>query len=713
MEMNLKYLKNLFALCLILLSSTAFAQSTPWIENPNHPPVKLRFMLTGEFDPVTKTMPAVLEVKLEDDWKTYWRSPGEGGIAPGIKWDKSTNLKSVDWSWPVPEHFSLMGLQTWGYKHHVSFPLLLSVDDSDAVTNLRGKVTLSSCTTICVLTDYEVSLDVTPTKLRADSEAMFTYNKAVSKVPQKVENGVDSPIIIGWDSAKSKLMVELDAGQWRQPQLLIDGEPDTVFTLKSLKEKDSDSNSNKGPTKLIAIFDGSSWLGAPEVLGKTLNVTIVDSNQALEYSSEVIPTQVIEDDLSLLKVLFIALLGGLILNVMPCVLPVLGMKLSTVIAAPELKRNEIRQQFIASALGILVSFWLLAGFILMLKLTGQAIGWGVQFQNPWFIGFMAIVTSIFALNMLGTFEINLPSSLQTKLATTGGNNNRGHFLQGMFATLLATPCSAPFLGTAVAFALGADLLTLFVVFTALAVGMALPWLLVALFPQVANYFPKPGRWMNIVKVFFSVMLLITSLWLITLLSNFVNPGILWVFAGLLVLMFFVFMAKKHGAPAVVASVSLAILFSAVTAFMTSEQWARPLPTDLVWTPLNEAEIVQQVASGKTVFVDVTADWCITCKANKAGVILQDPVYSSLKQENMVIMKGDWTKPSAPITQYLQSHNRFGVPFNVVYGPNAPEGIALPEILSTAEVLSAIERASSGAIAANRAGGETPEQRSYD
>ncbi|ABV38154.1 putative suppressor for copper-sensitivity B precursor [Shewanella sediminis HAW-EB3] len=710
MEMNLKYLKNLFALCLILLSSSAFAQSTPWIENPNHPPVKLRLMLTGEFDSVNKTLPAVLEVKLEDDWKTYWRSPGEGGIAPGIKWDKSTNLKSVDWSWPVPEHFSLMGLQTWGYKHHVSFPLLLTVNDSDDVAQLRGKVTLSSCTTICVLTDYEVSLDVIPSELRADSEAMFTYNKAVSKVPQKVENGVDSPILIGWDSGKSKLVVELDAGQWRQPQLLIDGEPDTVFTLTSLKKKESDS----GPGKLIATFDGKSWLGAPEVLGKTLNVTVVDSEQALEYSDEVIPTQVIEDDISLIKVLLIALLGGLILNVMPCVLPVLGMKLSTVIAAPELKRNEIRQQFIASALGILVSFWLLAGFILVLKLTGQAIGWGVQFQNPWFIGFMAIVTSIFALNMLGTFEINLPSSLQTKLATTGGNNNRGHFLQGMFATLLATPCSAPFLGTAVAFALGADTLSLFVIFTALAVGMALPWLLVALFPQVANYFPKPGRWMNIVKVFFSVMLLITSLWLISLLSNFVASSILWLFAGLLVLMFFVFMAKKHGSAAVIASISLGILFSAVTAFMTSEQWARPLPTDLAWTPLSEVEISQQVANGKTVFVDVTADWCITCKANKAGVILQDPVYSALKQADMVIMKGDWTKPSAPITKYLQSHNRFGVPFNVVYGPNAPQGIALPEILSTNEVLSAIERASSRAMAATPAVGDTDsEQFRYD
>ncbi|QQX82463.1 thioredoxin family protein [Shewanella sp. KX20019] len=673
----------------LLLSSSTWAQSTGWIENPNHPPVKVKFMLTGELDPVSQTLPAVLEVKLEDDWKTYWRSPGEGGIAPSINWDKSDNLAHVSWDWPKPEAFSLLGLQTFGYKHDVIFPMQLQIKDFNQPLNLKGLLTLSSCTNICVLTDYEINLDIDLKSMTADPGAMFAYNKATSSVPQRKTS---ADINLGWDQAKQQLEVVINEGDWHYPQLIIDGEPDVSFKLKHV-ETNSDEQGNK---QLKAIFDGSSWLGETDVVGKALNVTVIEADTAIEYSAAVTSVDIIDNGSSLWTMLLIALLGGLILNVMPCVLPVLGMKLSAVVAAPSFNKTKIRQQFLSSALGILVSFWLLAGFIFTLKITGQAIGWGVQFQNPWFIGFMALVTSIFAINMLGAFEINLPSSVQTKLATTGGNDNRGHFLQGMFATLLATPCSAPFLGTAVAFALGADAISLFVIFTALAVGMALPWLLVAAVPQVANYFPKPGRWMNVVKVIFAGLLLITSLWLISLLANFIAITILWFAAVILVLLFITLMAKVHGSAAVIASISMAILISAITAFATSDNWASPLPTDLSWTPLQQSDIQTKVANGQTVFVDVTADWCITCKANKVGVILQDPVYSRLKQADIDLVIGDWTKPSAPITDYLQRHNRYGVPFNVVYGPNAPDGIQLPVILTAKQVVDAINQASAKA-----------------
>ena len=682
----MKIIKHFLLVLSLLLSSSAFSQSTGWIENPNHPPVKAKFMLTGELDAAKQTLPAVLEVKLEGDWKTYWRSPGEGGVAPSIKWDKSGNLADVSWDWPAPEAFSLLGLQTFGYKHDVVFPMQLKVKDINQPLKLKGLLTLSSCTNICVLTDYDINLDIDLKTMTADPGAMFAYNKAKVSVPQRKTS---ADINLGWDNAKQQLQVLLNEGDWQYPQVIIDGEPDVSFKLKRI-ETNKDEQGNK---QLSAVFDGSSWLGETDVIGKNLNVTVIEADSAIEYRSVVIAADIVSGSSPLWAMMLIALLGGLILNVMPCVLPVLGMKLSAVVAAPELNKAQVRQQFLASALGILVSFWLLAAFIMSLKLTGQAIGWGVQFQNPWFIGFMALVTSVFALNMLGAFEINLPSSLQTKLATSGGNDTRGHFLQGMFATLLATPCSAPFLGTAVAFALGADTLTLFVIFTALAVGMALPWLLVAVIPQVASYLPKPGRWMNIVKVIFAGMLLLTSLWLISLLANFVAATALWIVAGLLMLLFVVFMAKVHGSAAVIATISISILLSAVTAFATSDRWASPLPTDLEWTPLQQTDIQAKVAKGQTVFVDVTADWCITCKANKVGVILQDPVYSRLKQADIELVIGDWTKPSAPITDYLQSHNRYGVPFNVVYGPNAPDGIELPVILTAKQVIDAINKAS--------------------
>ena len=682
----MKIIKHFLLMLSLLLSSSAFSQSTGWIENPNHPPVTAKFMLTGELDAANQTLPAVLEVKLDGDWKTYWRSPGEGGVAPSIKWDKSGNLADVSWDWPAPEAFSLLGLQTFGYKHDVVFPMLVKVKDINQPLKLKGLLTLSSCTNICVLTDYDINLDIDLKTITADPGAMFAYNKAKVSVPQRKTS---ADINLGWDNSKQQLQVLLKEGEWQYPQVIIDGEPDVSFKLKRIQT----SKDELGSRQLTAVFDGSSWLGETDVIGKSLNVTVIEAENAIEYGAVVTATDIVNRSSPLWTMMLIALLGGLILNVMPCVLPVLGMKLSAVVAAPDLNKTQIRQQFLASALGILVSFWLLAAFIVGLKMTGQAIGWGVQFQNPWFIGFMALVTSVFAINMLGAFEINLPSSLQTKLATSGGNDNRGHFLQGMFATLLATPCSAPFLGTAVAFALGADVVSLFVIFTALAVGMALPWLLVAAVPQVANYFPKPGRWMSIVKVIFAGLLLLTSLWLISLLANFISTGILWAIAAILVLLFVILMAKLYGSAAVIATISISILLSAVTAFATSDRWASPLPTDLEWTPLQQTDIQAKVAKGQTVFVDVTADWCITCKANKVGVILQDPVYSRLKQADIDLVIGDWTKPSAAITGYLQSHNRFGVPFNVVYGPNAPDGIELPVILTSKQVVDAINQAS--------------------
>ncbi len=673
-----------------VVSSSTIAATTGWLVNDNHPPVKVRFMLTGELDAATKTVPAILDVQLDDDWKMYWRTPGEGGIAPKIDWGESTNFGAVNWQWPTPQQYTIMGYKTQGYQGEAVFPIHITVDDINANTALRGKFTLSSCTTVCVLTDYQLELDFTANELQADTEAMFAFNKAISTVPQLVDAEASAQNVqIGWDTAQSLLQVTVLDSQWRKPQVIVDGDKETNFNPIGVTRQSQPD----GIDAWVAQFEVSNWSGDPKLLEKQLNVTVSDNQRAYEYTTGVQLTSIEAAGSSLLTMMLFALIGGLILNVMPCVLPVLGMKLSSVIAAPDLQKTQIRQQFIASALGILVSFWLLAAFVIMLKFTGQAVGWGVQFQNPWFIGFMTIVTSVFALNMLGAFEINLPSSLQTKLATTGGNDHRGHFLQGMFATLLATPCSAPFLGTAVAFALGADVLSLIVIFTALAIGMALPWILVAAFPQVARYFPKPGRWMNIVKVFFSVLLLITSLWLISLLSSFITMAALWVIAAVLVLTFFGLMAKQYGLPAVIASFSMVIIIAAISAFATSDDWSNPLPTDLVWTPLEQTEIAATVAQGKTVFVDVTADWCITCKANKVGVILQDPVYSTLKQDNIMLVEGDWTTASQPITDYLQSHGRFGVPFNVVYGPNAPDGIKLPVILTTEQVLAAIERAS--------------------
>ncbi|WP_414477921.1 protein-disulfide reductase DsbD family protein [Photobacterium damselae] len=674
------------------LSVHASTLTTGWVHNPQHPPVAVRLMLTGEKNEANKTVEGLLEVKLDKDWKTYWRSPGEGGTAPSINWELSSNLNSVDWHWPLPKRYEFLGVETLGYKHDVIFPMTFHLDDMNKPVFLSGKLTMSSCTSICVLTDYELSLDFNPEKLVPSVDAMVLYNKGNSLVP-KPSTAVELTQVSYDEAKKIVSIVATNKAGWTNPDVFVDGQSKPVKQTSFLTPKIDVSGE-----QLIAQVPVSSWFGTPKLVGEPLSVTITDKDIAVELSkaADNKPVIALQND-SLLKVIGLALLGGLILNIMPCVLPVLGMKLSSVISAKGLERRQIRAQFIASALGILVSFWLLAGFLALLKVSGQALGWGVQFQSPWFIGAMMIITGLFAANMLGLFEIRLSSNTNTWLATRGGNSYGGHFVQGMFATLLATPCSAPFLGTAVAFALGANYLTLFAIFTALAVGMAAPWLLIALFPQLANALPKPGMWMNTVKTIFGLMMLVTSLWLLSLMANFFSLKIVIVIGVIALALLLSQLWRIKGKRATLLTVGFLIIVTAIGLIigsLTADKWAKPLPQDHHWTPLNVEQIKQDVAQGKTVFVDVTADWCITCKANKVGVILQEPVYSALDQKNIVLMRGDWTKPSDYVTNFLQSHGRFGVPFNIVYGPAAPNGIELPVILTSEQVLDALKQASS-------------------
>ncbi len=705
-------LVRLFWLLSLMLSIFSFnlahATSTGWLTNPQHPPLQVQLALTGQSNAATQTVTGVLQVKLNDDWKTYWQSPGEGGIAPSANWQASNNIDEVEWLWPAPQRFKTLGLETLGYHEAVTFPLHIKVDQFDAPSQLKGTLTLPSCTTVCVLTDYALQLDFNPSELSLDSDAMYAYNKAMALVPiQDPKLAKLEQLLWQQNSQQLAFNIQLPSQEAitlsNDTEIFVVGDGDTYFKVES-------PTLNQG--EIRGLISVSGWLGEVNLDQQAIKLVLLDeSNQpplALEVAGIAQAGQFTAADyqgissgapFNWLSMLVLALAGGLILNIMPCVLPVLGMKLSSILTAEQQSKQQTRLQFIASAAGIISSFWLLAGAVWLLKISGQTIGWGIQFQQPWFIAFMVVVTGLFALNMLGLFSIHLPSSLQTKLATTGGqptggHNYWGHYLQGMFATLLATPCSAPFLGTAVAFALAADTSSLFVIFTALGIGMALPWLLIAALPQLANYLPRPGRWMNHIKLAFALMLLATAVWLLSLLSNFIGPW-LWVIYGVMAIAICVLIKRKFGAKIALVAISISFMglgLVGIIAALTSAHWASPLNPDLAWHMLEQQDIQQQVAKGNTVFVDVTADWCITCKANKVGVLLQQPVYGALQQPNIYLMKGDWTKPAPYISDFLQQYGRYGVPFNIVFGPNAPQGIPLSVLLSSEDVLDAINRA---------------------
>ncbi|UJF18237.1 thioredoxin family protein [Vibrio sp. SS-MA-C1-2] len=662
--------------------------STGWLTNPNHPPAKVNVMFTGEVDKNTNTLNAVIDVELDNEWKTYWRTPGEGGISPSLAWQASSNVAAINWLWPIPKYYEQLGLMTLGYKHEVVYPLQVQVDDLNTATKVEGVLTLPTCTDICVLTDYPFSLDLPPAnQLNTNSDTFFLYQKALSKVP--VSSNQTKVEAASFDKNSQKLQVKLTNDKvWENPQILIDGKDveDDSFLQPDIKIEG---------TELTATFAVTNWLGEAELVGKNVQITVSDNQFNRELSAQIDGAPfVIQKDSSIIKLLFFALIGGLILNVMPCVLPVIGLKINTILLNNNKSSRLVRMQFLASAAGIIFSFWLLSAGLIAIKLTGNVIGWGIQFQSPIFLAFMLIITVLFTANLFGIFEIQLPGRFSTSIANKGGDSVVGYFVQGMFATLLATPCSAPFLGTAVGFALTSNILTMFAIFTFLGLGMALPWLLLAIFPKSIAILPKPGAWMNKVKLFFGLMMFATTLWLLSLLTIHIGTAATIGLLVALIVIFFGLLIKKQGVRAAAILFSSLVLIGGCGFFvasMTSEHWSTPIVDELEWQPLQEQSIQQYVAEGKTVFVDVTADWCITCKANKLGVILQDPVNSRLQDQNMILMKGDWTRPSEKITNFLKKHNSAGVPLNIVYGPKYPNGITLPVILTDKDVLTAIDR----------------------
>ena len=403
---------------------------------------------------------------------------------------------------------------------------------------------------------------------------------------------------------------------------------------------------------------------------------------------------------SLLLILALALLGGLILNLMPCVLPVLSLKLMSLVAHGNSPPAAVRLSFFATAAGIVFSFLLLAAGTVALKQAGAAVGWGIQFQQPLFLAAMAVMVTLFAANLFGFFEILLPGSLTDQASKTTTRGLAGAFATGAFATLLATPCSAPFLGTAVGFALARGTIEILLIFAALGVGLALPYLAVVAWPRLAGLLPRPGRWMIWLRLLLGLALLATALWLLSVLAVQVSRSRALIL-GLLLAMLLALFAYKHfrqprrwvfnGAAAVVVAAALGSVAVATPELAVPRHEAERR-AESHWQAFERDQIEKAVAAGRTVLVDVTADWCITCQVNKARVLESEAIESLLREDSVTALRADWTRADAAIADYLAAHGRYGIPFNAVYGPAAPEGILLPELLSQDAVREAIAAA---------------------
>lgn len=634
-----------------------------------------------------------LVLEYGEGWKGYWRTPGEVGLAPEVDWKDSSNLASAEILWPAPERFEAFGIENFGYSGLVVLPIRATLEDRGKPLKLRASVTLLTCSDVCVPHAFDLALDM-PSGTGIDQVSADAIAAFVTRVPANADESDIKITAVARDDRSSALVVKAESDQPFQtvdvfPEfgpLVTFGKPDirlnrdrTEFWARIPLNAWSDDYA----APLVTVTDGGRAVTAPVVL--SADVPTPPYERAFSRTSA----------FQLVSIAAIAFLGGLILNVMPCVLPVLSIKLASVLKASGQSQRIIRNGFLFTAMGVLTFVWLLAVFVLGLKWVGVSIGWGIQFQNPIFVALMFIVIAVFSANLFGLFEFALPSGIQNRLgANSKGSGYAADFGTGLLAAVLATPCSAPFLGTAITFALAGSATDVLAVFTALGIGLASPYLFIAARPALVERLPRPGHWMLLIRASLGFLLLATAAWLLFVLVGVSGwPATALVVACTTLLVILLTTERPHGS-SWRGLVTVSLIFPLIGVGLFTSQSKPVSPANGYWQAFNPQEIARHVSEGHTVFVDVTADWCLTCKANKTLVLERGPIADILSDDKVIAMQADWTRPDDDIAHFLERFGRYGIPFNIVFGPGAPSGVALPELLSQGIVMDALKTASS-------------------
>jgi suppressor for copper-sensitivity B len=613
-------------------------------------------LVPGRYEQGSKLAYFGMKVSMEKGWHTYWKSPGEGGLPPEMKVTRAENATGMTMLWPAPSIIRSLGEDIVGYETEVLFPLAVPVATPGQPVDISLNVTVYACSNICVPFRQEIS---SRNEVGSGSSIKVAeVDKWVTRVPMKA--GTISGVI---DLRSGALKLDTTAlGSNEYSQFFLDSgldyaatplyaskEKDVIFTVKALQDR--------APL---------ARLGNPHVV-------VVDKGIPREFELT------LKDAGSLsFGIVLTALLGGLILNLMPCVLPVLSLKLVSFTQ----DRDHVRRSFAWSAFGIWTSFMALGLGILALKSMGAVVGWGLQFQSPWFLGIMSVITAFFAVSMVDGMMLYLPGRFAngvTKLSM--GKGASGSFAQGFVATLLATPCSAPFVGTAAGFAFAASAPTLLLIFCAMGAGMALPYLAIALLPGLHRLVPRPGRWMDVFKTILAMLMAGMSGYLAALVGATFSANASYVLLIALFVVIGLLVRKAALFTLLAASLFAYPVWDNVTTSATSPS--------TVWVKFEPGKIASLISQGKTVVIDISAKWCITCKVNDQTVWNRDDVGKALVAENVVAMRGDWTRPDAVISDYLKSFNRYGLPFNIVYSPSQPHGVLLPELLSKKDIFDAV------------------------
>lgn len=643
-----------------------------------------------------------LRLQHDPHWHTYWINPGTG-LATEIQWTLPEGFSAGPIQWPAPhiikDHAGIITGN--GYENDTLLPVTITApaDLKPGTTiTLQAQVDWLMCADICMPGDAQLSLElpVANDPPILDPEFGSRIQQVVATLPAALDS---------WNATASRtgdtitLIVTPTSDSTRPPEGLrffaidnlvayelpqtVTANADGSFTLSLPISPDGPIES----TQLTGVLTSESgWLADGSQRGLRIDVpfTAPVKSPAVDATAAS----------GLLGTLALAFIGGLILNLMPCVFPVLGIKILGFVNQAGSDRRKVAMHGFTFTIGVLASFWLLAGVLAVLRTGGAELGWGFQLQSPVFVFLLTMLLLVFALNMSGLFEFGLSavgvgSGLQSKSGYSGS------FFTGVLATVVATPCSAPFLAPALGAALALPITQSFVIFTAIAIGLSTPYLLLSIFPGAIKILPRPGAWMETFKQFMAFPLYATVGYLVWVLAGQLEQSaMLMALFGLVIIAMGVWIYGRWHAPGASAGRARFGLLAGLLVFVTGAWMGWPhAPSDnaVTWEKWSSETVAQLRAQDRIVYVDFTARWCATCQANKKLVFSNDEVLAYFAKHNIATLRGDWTNQDPLITAELAKYNRSAVPFNVIWMPGKPEPVILPELLTAGIVLDALKK----------------------
>jgi thiol:disulfide interchange protein/DsbC/DsbD-like thiol-disulfide interchange protein len=705
------------------------ANSAAWAQPRAH--TKATLYLSDSAAKPGSTVTAALHLKMDQGWHTYWKNPGESGKGTKIAWELPKGVTAGEIQWPIPEKLNSEGLYTYIFQNETALiiPLNIAADAPAGAITIKAKANWLECEKSCIPGSGRVEAKLTIGSDSKPSPDAARIKEWQAKIPRA--DG-DLALTARWDgpaTGETRAIVftlNKPTGAWdfyNYPveDVDISGKTETLPAAdgKVSFRKTAKKFGNGWPKEL----SGVALIPNDEKNARIVTVTLGDTNAAsaatgpvsvsagtsktetpkLSSSASEPPATGTETAAPLEQsktprlpyILTLAFIGGLILNIMPCVLPVIALKILGFVRQANEEPRRIRQLGLIYALGVIVSLLGFAVIVIGIKQAGRAASWGMQFQNPQFLVFITILVTLVALNLFGVFEINLGGRA---LDAAGGLASRegapGAFFNGVLATILATPCTAPFLGTALGFAFTASTPIIILTFVMIGAGLACPYVVLCWHPAWLKRLPKPGPWMQHFKIAMGFPMLATAFWLFALTIKHFGRYAPFYLGVLLVMLAFAAWVfgefVQRGSRRRFLSGSIAAFVAAVGVFLFIANANRG---DEGWRPWSVAAVEATRAKGQIVLVDFTADWCPTCHVNKRTSIDIRPVQEKIKQLNVATFIADNTGEDPAIITELAKYKRAGVPLVVVF-PADPKGapIVLPEVLTPSLMLNALDKA---------------------